>query len=150
MNDTDVQEHAGDEPPPIAGQREPGGVRSPAQEFLRSGIGDRNPSQGHANKDCNVDSKDRLGNGGDPTPADPGRRHDLLDCVFTDFAAPGGFVLHAPLANPLTEGKCRERAPALDALRHVFSWKGSAVSHAPGELMKRKVMAPKPEAWSLH
>jgi hypothetical protein len=81
-----------------------------------------------------------MGDGGHGAAAEPWCRHDLLDCVFVDFAALCGFVLHTPLTDSLTERECWKRTTALDAFRH-FRKEVSAVCHASEESGKEKSAA---------
>jgi len=50
--------------------------------------------------------------------ADPRSAHDWLARVFDDFAALGGFVLYAPLADLLTEGEAGKLAATANAVCH--------------------------------
>jgi hypothetical protein len=120
MKNANVQESVGDKPPPLATEGELRRIRTPVNQFLRRGIGDRDPCQHHSSEHRKVNSKNRIRNRPAGTAARPRRRHNYLDRVLGDLAALGSLVLNTPLANPLSERERGQLSATLCAFRHWF------------------------------
>ena len=103
VNESDMQEHAGDQTPPVSCERQACRVRAPVQQFGSCGIGDRNSGERHTQVHCDVDSENSLGDGPACARADPGGGHYSLDSILCDFPTLRGFVLHTPRAQPFTK-----------------------------------------------
>ena len=121
-----VNEDAGEQPPPFARHGEYANVGSP-MENLHVGKalhwideGERSSrGEDHPKKYGGVDAEDDLSEvDGRFAAADPGVAHDGLARVLDNFSALVGFVLHAPLADFLAEGKAGKLASTSNAICH--------------------------------
>jgi len=93
---------------------------APPEDGLLSGeLHDGRAGERHAEEYGCVDAEDYLGqaDGGFAT-ADPWGAHDGLFRVLNNFAALVGFMLHAPLADLLAEGKAGKLAATSNAVCH--------------------------------
>src|SRR6267154_4479864 len=73
----------------------------------------------HAEEYGCANAEDYLGKAdGGFAAADPRSAHNWLACVFDEFAALSGFVLHTPLADLLAEGKAGKLTAAANAICH--------------------------------
>src|ERR1700734_29754 len=119
-----MNKDASQQPPPFARDCQPARVAEPLHQLLPREILERIASVAdyHAEKYRYVDAKKYLGEGdrGFTAPNDPGRTHHRLPRVVRKFAALRGFVLHAPLADLLAEGKPGKLSSTSNAICHGF------------------------------
>ncbi len=131
VDDAAVNEDAGQQPPPFAGEGVGTVVSAPAHEVQAGETHHGRSGERHAKKDGQVDAEDNLRHpDGGCTGTDPWSGHDGLPGVFGDFAALVGFVLLAPLADFLAEGKAGKLAATADAVGHDLNIKSISSSLA--------------------
>src|SRR5882757_8262777 len=137
VNDADMHEDAGEQPPPLGGESERSPVRSPIHDLLRGWIRNRNTGQRHPQEHGHIDSEQNLCNHhGTRLPPKPGRRFYALDRFFRFQPPLGSFVLNTPGTDLLPKRKGRKVAPAFDTIRHrlepcpvPLSWMPRSVFH---------------------
>src|ERR1700733_5727935 len=127
VDDSAVNEDVSEQTPPFSGKCERAYVGTPfnklrIRECHDSGlrhVGIYQQIGRHAEEYEDVDTEDDLGEAdGGFTAADPRGGHDTLWSVVGEFAALRRFVLHAPLADFLAEGKAGKLAATSNAVCH--------------------------------